>query len=128
MATDSVDNTDNEHKMVKDSVDNTDCEHKASIHLSNSVAIEGHKIVKVSENGDIMNHEHGKRHSPVKEMPDCKKINQDTASVHQVDKGLMNVQTNSSNVTDLGNNDSNISISGNVSIIAQVLSQYLDIV
>lgn len=119
MATDSVDNTDNEHKMVKDSVDNTDCEHKASIHLSNSVAIEGHKIVKVSENGDIMNHELGKRHSPVKEMPDCKKINQDTASVHQVDKGFMNVQTNFSNVTDLGNNDSNISTSGNVSIIAQ---------
>lgn len=110
---------DNEHKMANNSVDNTDNEHKTSIHLSNSVASEGHKIVKLLENGDIMNHEHGKRHSPAKEMPDCKNINQGTVSVPQVDEGLMAVQTNISHVTDLGNNDSNISTSGNVSIVAQ---------
>lgn len=111
---------DNEHKMAKDSVDNTDNEHKTSIHLSNGVASEGHKIVEPLENGDMMNHEHGKGHFPSKEMADRKKINQGAPNVHQVNEALMDVHTNmSSHVTDLGNNDSNVSSSGNVSIIAQ---------
>jgi len=50
----------NEHNMAKELVDNTDNGHKNSIHLSNVVANEGHKIVRHLGNGDMMNHEHGK--------------------------------------------------------------------
>ena len=48
--------------------------------------------------------------------------------MHQVDEALMDVQTNISHVMNLGNNDSNISTSGNVSIITQVWRQYLNII
>ena len=44
--------------------------HKTSIHLSIVVSNEGHKIVKHLGNMDMMSHEHGKRHSPAKELLD----------------------------------------------------------
>lgn len=73
---------DNEHNMAKDSTDNVDNEHKTSTNLRKSVSSKGHKIVKLSENGDIMNHEHRKTHSPIEEIPDCKNINQGASNVH----------------------------------------------
>lgn len=111
---------DNEHRIAKDSVGSTDNGHKTSVHLTNSVSSGGQKIVEHLENGDTMNHEHGKGYSLAKEMPDCKIINQGAANVHQVDEALMDVHTNMSiHGTDLRNNDTDVSSLGNVSVIAQ---------
>ena len=125
-------------------LDHTDNGHKTYIHLSIVVSSEGHKIVKHLGNMDMMSHDYGKRHSRAKEMPnkhlgnrdmmnhdhgkgyspakeisDGKKINQGAANVYQVDEDPLSIHTNMiSHVTDLGNNDTNLSSSGNVSIIA----------
>jgi len=71
-------------------------------------------------NRDMMNHDHGKGYSPAKEIPDGKKINQGAANVYQVDEDPLAIHTNMiSHVTDLGNNDTNLSSSRNVFIIAR---------
>ena len=73
-------------------------------------------------NRDMMNHEHGKGYSPAKEMPDGKKKNQGVANVYQVDEAPLAIHTNMIiHVLYLGNNDTNLSSSGNVSVIAQNL-------
>ena len=116
-------------------LDHTDNGHKTSIHLSIFVSSEGHKIVKHLGNRDMMSHDYGKRHSrakeipdkhlgnrdmmnhdhgkgysPAKEISDGKKINQGAANVYQVDEDPLAIHTNMiSHVTDLGNNDTNLS-------------------
>ena len=60
-------------------------------------------------NRDMMNHGHGKEYSLSKEMLDGKKINQGAANVYQVDKYPLSIHANMiSDVIDLGNNDTNL--------------------
>ena len=101
-------------------LDHTDNGNKTSIHLSIVVVSEGNKIVKNLGNNDMMSHEHGKRHSPAKEMPDKHLGNRDMMNYEHCkgyypakempdDKSPLAIHTNMIIlVTDLGNNDTNL--------------------